>query len=757
MNFSKSILTSIALFSFSIIGYCQTGNIRGFVYDQKDGEPMISATVVLEQQPGLGAATDLNGFYSITNVPAGAFNIICTAIGYDTAKIEVTVSNNDITQQTILLKPTTITLSEFTVNAKKEEKKNDPMVSMTKITSKDIHKIPSVGGEADLAQYLQVIPGIIFTGDQGGELYIRGGSPIQNKVLLDGMTIYNPFHSIGLFSVFETDIIKNVNVLTGGFDAQYGGRISAVVDIVTRDGNKKGFDGKISASPFQGRLLLEGPIKKLNADGAGSSFIFSAKSSYLDKTSKTFYSYIDTAGLPYNFNDLYGKMTFNSSNGSKISFFGFDYTDHVNYSATKFNWTERGFGTNFVIIPGSSKTIINGTVAFSNYNVAQQETDEKPRTSGINGYDIDLDFTYYINHGELKYGFDVGGFRTSFQFYNTLNIKIEQEQNTTEVAGYFLWRKSMGRLVIEPSFHLHYYASLPVVSPEPRFSAKFNLTENIRLKFATGLYSQNFISTKSDKDVVNLFTGFLTAPDGALIGLDGKQVNNNLQKAFHLIGGLEMDFIKNTEITIEPYYKNFTQLININRNKLLPEDPDFQIETGEAYGIDFLIKYDYKNLYLWTGYSLSYVTRNNGDQTYYPHFDRRHNANVVISYSFGKNKSWEVDARWNLGSGFPFTKTQGFYEFLNFSGGINTSYETGNGSLGIIYDSTLNTGRLPYYHRLDFTAKKKMTLSENVNLEIVGSVINVYDRENIFYFDRIRYVRVNQLPFLPAIGLSLNF
>ena len=741
----------------SVKTFSQTGDVRGFVYDKQDGEPMISATVVLMNNPGMGSATDLNGFYSIANVPAGNYVLMCTAIGYDTVKIDITVNKDDITQQTVMMSTANITLHEFTLNAKKDEKKNDPLVSITKITSKDINKIPSVGGDADLAQYLQVLPGVVFTGDQGGELYIRGGSPIQNRVLLDGMTIYNPFHSIGLFSVFETDIIKNVNVMTGGFDAQYGGRISAVVDIVTRDGNKKGFDGKISASPFQGRVLLEGPLKKLTEDGAGSSFIFSEKSSYLDKTSKLFYSYIDTGGLPYNFNDLYGKLTFNSSNGSKFSMFGFNYADHVNYSATKFNWTERGLGTNFVIIPGSSKTLINGTVAYSNYNVDQKETDGKPRTSGIHGYDIKLDFDYYLTHGLIQYGFDVGGFQTAFKFYNTLGIKIEQDDNSTEVAGYVLYRKSMGRLVIEPSLHLHYYTSLPVISPEPRFSAKFNLTENIRLKFATGIYSQNFISSKSDKDVVNLFTGFLTAPDGALTGLDGQPVNNNLQRAVHFVGGIEIDMIKNTEITIEPYYKSFTQLININRNKLLPSDPDFQIETGEAHGVDFLLKYDYQKLYLWVAYSLGYVTRNNGDQTYYPHFDRRHNANLVATYTWGKNDSWEFDARWNLGSGFAFTKTQGFYEFLNFIGGINTNYTTDNGSLGIIYDSTLNTGRLPYYHRLDLSVKKKIELKDNLEMEITGSVINVYNRENIFYFDRIRYVRVNQLPILPAIGISLDF
>src|SRR5690606_13999774 len=135
-------------------------------------------------------------------------------------------------------------------------------MSVVKISPKEIKQLPTIGGEADLAQYLQVLPGVVFTGDQGGQLYIRGGSPVQNKVLMDGMIVYNPFHSIGLFSVFETDIIRNADVYTGGFTAEYGGRISSIMDTTTRDGNSKYFGGKVGFSPSGAKLLLEGPLKK---------------------------------------------------------------------------------------------------------------------------------------------------------------------------------------------------------------------------------------------------------------------------------------------------------------------------------------------------------------------------------------------------------------------------------------------------------------------------------------------------------------
>ncbi len=199
-------------------------------------------------------------------------------------------------------------------------------ISVNTITPREINQIPTVGGEPDIAQYLQVLPGVISTGDQGGQLYIRGGSPVQNKVLLDGMIIYNPFHSIGLFSVFDADIIRNAEVYSAGFNSQYGGRVSSIMDITSRDGNKKRTSGKISANTFLAKILLEGPLGGRKKDSLNevvkTSYILSAKSSYLPTTSKFLYTYANKEGLPFGFNDIYGKISLSSANGSKINVFG---------------------------------------------------------------------------------------------------------------------------------------------------------------------------------------------------------------------------------------------------------------------------------------------------------------------------------------------------------------------------------------------------------------------------------------------------
>ncbi|MCY7411409.1 MAG: TonB-dependent receptor, partial [Chitinophagales bacterium] len=529
----KKIFPILLLLNFtSILAFSQGGIIRGVVYDKEDGEPVIFTNVILIGTT-LGAQTDEQGVYNIPNIPEGNYKIFCTQLGYDSSYIEVSLKNNQIINQKIFLTQTGIELENINVSAERDAKKTETAVSMTKITTKDIERIPAVGGSADLAQYLQVLPGVVFTGDQGGELYIRGGSPIQNKVLLDGMTIYNPFHSIGLFSIFETDIIRSVNVYTGGFSGEYGDRLSAVLDVTTRDGNKKKLSGKVAVSPFLSKLILEGPIKKQDANGSSISYIFATKLSYLDQTSPTLYHYIDTLGLPYNFQDFYGKVSFNSASGSKVSFFGFNYNDHVNYQqVSNFDWNQYGFGANFNLVPSGSKVLIGGNLSYSNYSIVLTEADGKPRESSIGGFDLSTDFTYFIPHGNVKYGFDIGGFRTHLKFFNSLGLIIQEDDNTTEFSGYIVLKYILNeKLILEPSLRLQYYASLPVFSPEPRISLKYNLSDHIRLKGATGLYSQNFISTKSDQDVVNLFTGYLTAPDGTLNNINGEPTASNLQTA----------------------------------------------------------------------------------------------------------------------------------------------------------------------------------------------------------------------------------
>ncbi|MFO7617080.1 MAG: TonB-dependent receptor [Bacteroidales bacterium] len=755
-----------ALAGFNAFG--QYGTIRGFIYDQSNGEPLIGASIYLDGTT-MGSASDVNGYFSISRVPPGEYTLVYSAIGYNRVSKSYTVAADRVYNEKLYLSEEVQNINEVVVSAERQVMRTQVQTSVQKVTPKQMEKIPTVGSEPDLAQYLQVLPGVIFTGDQGGQLYIRGGAPIQNKVLLDGMIIYNPFHSIGLFSVFDTDIIKMADVHTGGFGANFGGRISSIMDITTRDGNKNRISGKFSAGTFMAKALLEGPIKKARDANDGSiSFVLSAKHSYLEQTSKFLYSYIDTAGLPFNFTDFYGKVSMNARNGSKVNFFGFNFSDQVVYrNITDIGWNTFGMGSNVVLIPGDYPALIKANLAYSKYMIQMIEAGQQPRQSSIDGFNVGLEFVYYFGKDQLEYGVETLGFNTDFNYFNSVGRKIIQTQFTTELAAYAKYKMTLGKMLIEPSFRLHYYASLGEVSPEPRLGFKYNISDIFRFKLAAGMYSQNLIAANSDRDVVNLFYGFLSGPENLQKEFDGKKVTTRLQKSNHLIAGFEFDITNRLNLNVETYIKDNTQLTNINRNKLYDDTgdnqdkpeylrKDFIIETGRAYGIDFLLKYDFKRIYFWGTYSLGWVTRYDGVIEYAPHFDRRHNVNLVTSYTFGKDLSWEASARWNLGSGFPFTQTQGFYEKIPFYDGINTDYTRVNGELGIVY-GPLNQGRLPYYHRLDANIKKTIATGGDSVLEITFSVTNVYDRKNIFYFDRIRYERVNQLPIMPSIGLNWTF
>jgi len=759
----KRVLLSAVCVAFATVTWAQ-GTVKGFVRAQDDGAPVLFAAVVLEGTT-YGVSTDIQGYYSLSKIPAGTYTLVVSSVEYKPFRTEVEVRDDRVLTQNIALDAGLIELESAVVSTERGEQLNTVRMSVESIQPADIKRIPSLGGTPDLVQVLQTLPGFVSTGDQGGQLYIRGGSPVQNKVLLDGMIIYNAFHS---------NIISNADIYTGGFSGRYGGRISSIMDVSTRDGSLAGLSGRIGASPFGSKLLIEGPLGKRNARGGGTSFLLSGKRSYLEQSSKLLYSYIDEEGLPFNFTDLYGKVTFAGGAGSRLSLFGFSFSDDVSYQAlSNLDWTNVGAGGQFLVVPTGSAVLIKGNFASSRYRIDLQEDGLPDRYSQVNGFNFGLNFKYVLGDDEARYGIQAVGLRTDFRTFNALGVTVEQTENTTELAGYFDYKLQRGPWIVNPSLRIQYYSSLAKFSPEPRLGVKFKASDRLRLKAAGGLYSQNLISANSDRDVVNLFYGFLAGPSNLqdeLIGPDGQiqEVTHSLQTAAHAVGGFEYDLTERINVNIEAYTKWFTQLTNSNRNKLFPDTyefasvpesqrKDFIVETGRAEGVDVVVKYEDKLNYLWLVYSLGNVDRWDGFRWYDPVFDRRHNVNLLASRKFGAKAKTEVSARWNLGSGLPFTQTQGYYQPVGISSGIDDNYVNGNPiELGIVY-ADLNAGRLPVYHRLDLSVRRSWKLGERIELDANASITNVYSRANIFYINRVTGERVDQLPFLPSVGVDMKF
>lgn len=770
----------ISAFFFLFVGFqfvnAQNATIRGFVFDKETGEPAPFVKIFITEL-STGSVADLNGFFSIPKIPVGTYTVEATSVQYGKqSKTVVVEANKQFIEIRFEMESDKI-LDEVVISAEQQQKTTMVQTSVTRMDQAQVERIPTIGGESDVLAAFSITPGVVTTGDQGGQLYVRGGTPIQNRTLLDGMTIYSPFHSIGFFSVFETELIKNVDIYTGGFSAKYGGRISSVVDISYRDGNKSKFSGKASLSPFMARLIIEGPMAKLKDPKSSLTYVVSGKQSLLQQTAKPLYPYMnDRDGLPFNFTDIYGKMTANLGGRSKISVFGFGMHDGANFDGVaNLNWKSYGGGMNFSVLPSNSPLFIKGHINASNYALRLEENNVAPRFSQINGFEMGFDFSYATaNSGEVAFGINVEGFSTNFETFNEIGRTIKDENFSTEINPYFNYRYVSTRWVLEAGMRLQYYASYATASPEPRAGLKYNATDLFRIKLSGGRYSQNFTSANSDRDVVNLFNGLLSAPTNVqqnFVKPNGEVITgirNGLQYAWHAVAGFEVDLSKTITVNVEGYYKYFDRLSNINMNKLYEDVAEFSliddvykknfiIETGEAYGLDVLLKRSTQRTYLWLGYSLGKVTRWDGFMNYATVFDRRHNVNLVFTYLFGKKKNIEVSARWNYGSGLPFTPTAGYYQSENFSGGVSTDYTQTNPNYIETILGPLNSKRLPDYHRLDISAKFPIELKGKEPLEVSVGITNLYNRKNIFYVNRLTSQVIYQLPILPSIGLSYRW
>ena len=758
----KKIAILVTLFICVASLYAQNTVLKGFTYDDSNGEVLPYCTIQL-MGTSYGALSDSKGAFMINKIPKGTYAVKVSFLGYNDIIDTIKVRKDTVITKRYSLPPASTTLDAVQIQGEGQRKEQETRTSVISVTPKDMSKMPAIGGQPDFAQYLQVLPGVISTGDQGGQLYVRGGTPVQNMLLLDGVLIYNPFHSIGIFSVFDMDIMSSADVYTGGFGAEFGGRISSVMDIQTRDGNKKHISGKIDVSNIQSQILLEGPLVKLKDNRKTAlSFILSGKGSYLEPASKFFYPYVGEDGLPFSFWDLYGKLTLSTLNGTKLNVFGFNFNDKVNYSSiAAYSWNNWGVGSNFQIVPGDVPITITGALAYSKYTCELDDKLYQPKSSTMDGFTFNLAFNYYIGRSVLNVGVEAVGFNTQYTYFTQFGSKVDIDDHTTDMSFFAKFKYNFrNKLLLEPSFRLQYYYSLGEASPEPRLAIKYNILRNLRLKLAGGLYSQNLVAVTSDQDVVNLFNGFISSPvSGDLLASnmlnDGDKMKGRLQKSQHIILGMEYDPISQISINLEGYFKNFSQLISVNRYKMFDTDDEFIWEKGRAYGGDVTVKYDNKGFYVWLVYSLGWVKRTDGVVEYNPHFDRRHNVNLLVSYAFGKRRSWQIDARWNFGSGFPFTQTQAYYPHY-MPTNINDDYVTANEDLYFML-ADLNQARLPSYHRLDIGAKKKFHIGERNTLELSVSFSNVYNYRNVFYVNRISNEVIYQLPFLYYFGLTWRF
>lgn len=755
--------------SFSQTGQAEIrGELKGYVYEQETGFVIPLASVVLLKTT-MGSFTNEYGFFLVRKIPSGSYTLIVSCIGYEEYRQEVTITSQQMKSLIIRLARKRYELEAVTVSAARRRWERMTPVGTQRLTVESMKRTPTLGVQSDIAQVLQTLPGIVFTGDRGGQLYVRGGAPIHNKVVMDGMTIMNPFHSIGFMSVFDTEILQSVDVYSAAYGAQYGGRVSSIMDIRTRPGNRTNLHGTASQSNIGYGMLIEGPLKKMTDSTLGSiSYILSNKGSFLRSTAPVLYPWLDSLGLPYRYNDFYGKVSFMEKNGNQFDIFGLHYTDAVTYkNAIRSTWNTSGGGFGFIISPEQSNTLFVNRLAMSRYSALFEDPSTSPKSTVYDNLDMSIKGIHMLDRFEVTWAAEFTTVHTNYSYTRFDGIHINDKAYTSDAIVLFQTKFLWPRWILEPGIHLRIYSSIFTLLPEPRLKVRYNITKNLCLNLAGGLFSQNLTSTTSEQDVVSVFQGFYTGVESVQQNFRGKRIYKPTQQSWHAVAGFSWFDQQNLKVSVEGYVKDFYRLINNNRHQIYaytgydPEIPEYLsatyiYEAGWAYGIDFLLDYERADYTVWLAYSYSYVTRQDEFQKYVPHFDRRHNLNLLGSYRFGKGRNWVARTRWQIGSGFPFTQNAGYYEEFKSVDGTFGLDPGAEGEAAILY-GPVNGGRLPAYHRLDLSVNRIWKLSSGGQIEIGASILNVYNRENVLYFDRITQTRVNQLPFMPSIGIILKF
>lgn len=717
----------------------QSGTVRGFVVDSTSGEALAGASIVV-QGTSHGAAADLNGYFSIPSVPTGNnIKVIATFMGYRKKVVAVNVLPGKITQVKIELEPGYLQLETVEAIGKRGNREEET-VGLDQISIKEIELMPK-SVETDIMRSLQFLPGVKSTSDISARYYVRGGGSDQNLVLFNGVSVYNPFHAMGLFSIIDPEMINAVEFYKGGFPAEYGGRLSSILNLVTKDGNKNHYSGTANLSMLTGKASLEGPLPS-------GSFILTGRKSLFSDILEKFLRYKDAR---FQFHDISFKANFASTGEArhtKISLFGFSSMDEMkNRDEYKesYYWKNDIYGINWLQVwenPLYSETI----VALSSFSgeVKPNKSDALQRLNKVRDFGLKTDFTYmFDSRDEIKFGYNFSSFKSDMSSGNLQKKTIAISDNGAGISLYTKYRllrfeglaADVGTRINAASM-----ASQNEHIFEPRVNLTYKFSPLLTIKGAWGIYSQDVIALSNENDVVSLFEPWVLVPDYL-----------KAPESIHYIAGIETNLSAALSLKAETYYKVMRNLIELNDNAGLGEE-QFLPAKGESYGWEFLLQYAGRDINFTCGYSLSWAYKEINGWLYYPRYDSRHSVNTSLAIDFGKG--WQGGILWMFSSGLPFSQIESFYDKYYFENLFDYSsvYESYS-PYTILGDK--NLGRLPYYHRLDLSLTKDFRFYFT-NLSFSLNVINAYNRKNIFYFERDTGRRVNMLPVLPTASLKIE-
>ena len=724
-------------------GQTQAAILRGFVTDAANGEYLGGANVVLLRDSiavEAGASSD-EGFYQLTDVPPGTYVLRVSFIGYETKRDTVTLQAG-VQRRDVELPIRQQQLEGIMVEARREIQEAE--AGRQRIQPADVESIPTPGPGGDLSAYLRSLPGVTAIGDRGGRLYVRGGTPAQNLVLVDGTPVYKPFHILGFYSAFPSDLVSSADFYAGGFGAEYMGRTSSVLDVNLRSGNSKSYAGQVAASPFITSARVEGPI--LN----NSSFLAHYRQSLIEESAPA----IIGEDSPQFFYDFIGKLTGTSDQAQCSATFLRTY-DRGRIDPERdalFKWTNSSVGGHCLAFGPTSAQVVDLSVGGSHFGNSVRTVDGSRRTASTWIIRTNLRVGQPVSWGQVEWGIWAQVNQYSVDLNEALLRSEADDEFRVTAGGFAKTEWSLGaqdQVTLEPSAGL-------MVSPfsfEPRLRLSWQPggSETHKLTAAGGLYRQIAEGITDERDAGSVFLAWLPSP-----------IEERTLQSIHALLGWNQELLPGLTMDVEGYYKDFRYVPVAKWTTIARFNTLLTLVDGEAYGGDLQLRYQRGPFDLRASYGLGWVSytgdssdleawNQTGEIRYSPPHDRRHQFAVVASSDWG---AFTTNVRWQYGSGRPFTQAYG-YDTLPIVRGLEQDPRRDIGIPRLLYDEPYNA-RLPAYHRLDVSVERTFTVSSNVEIGAEAGAINVYNRSNLFYIDIFTQRRVDQLPVLPYLSLTVE-
>lgn len=770
----------------------QTCKIHGYVQDIQSGERLIGASVYSDNQNG----TITNGFgYFYLQLKNANSLFHVSYIGYHTKSISFNCAKDSII--IVELQPTVNEIQEVVITSEKENRIEKTQTDYINIPLLKIKSIPSLLGEQDLIKSLTYLPGIQFATEGTANISIRGGAPEQNLVLIDDVPVYNSNHLFGVFSIYNTDALKNATLLKGGFPARYGGRVSSVLDLRMKEGDLNNFHGNASLGIISSKFMLEGPIIKQKL-----SFLVTGRRTFLDLLSAPFSNLLweeqgEERQFSYFFYDFTGKINYILNNHNRLYFSYYSGKDPLSirvynssstdttYNSDENKWKMQygnkiaSFRWNHVFENG---IFLNTTFIYSNYNFENTEFYKGIATlkdstftesynlglsSGLTDFGGKIDFDiniiqshkiklgteaiqhtfspgveiFYLN--DLNTNLNLDSIKTQEKYLaRELSVYIEDDWNITNKLG----------VNVGYRFNLYSLSGKHYLSNEPRFTARYLITPLVSIKASYSKISQNVHLLSN--------TGISLPTD---LWVTSTKKIKPIQSEQFSVGLNVLTKSKAYQITIEAYSKSLRNVIEYKEGASFIDTTtnwENKVESGigRSNGIEFLIEKNEGKLQGWLSYTLSKATRQFDNISFgkeFPYkYDRRHNLSITWIYKIGENK--QININWIFATGNPVT-----FAFENFETNMYQFDELFNSALpgGDKGNYTnRNNYRLPSYHRLDVG----FSLTKNKNWGIAEwniGVYNLYNRHNaLFLFEQdSKLYKFSLLPIIPSVSYSIKF